>query len=120
MSHTMNIKTEMRDPAAIAAAAEILKVPVQQGTFDLYSTKQIKGTALYLQGWMYPAVIREDGTVFLDNYGGRWGDEKKLTEFMAHYGREKTKAEALAQGYTFMESYNEDTKELELEIIVEN
>ena len=68
----------------------------------MYSSTE-QGTAVYIPGWTYPAVVKEDGSVACDTYGGRWGDESKLNELTAYYGLEKAKLEAEKQGYSVEE-----------------
>ena len=118
MSHTMNIQLEMLDRDAIQAAAERLGLTCSEGSFKIFST-EVTGTSVKLAGWNFPVVIKSDGSVSYDNYGGRWGDAARLNEFTAHYGIEKAKIEARRQGYSVIEGLNEETKELELTICVE-
>lgn len=115
MSHTMNIETEIRDLAALATACARLNIKTETGTFTLFQTTE-EGTAVYLDGWHYPAVIKKDGTVAYDTYNGKWGDDAKLKELTSYYGLEKAKMEARKKGYSIYESRNEQTRKLELRI----
>jgi len=117
MSHTLNIKTEIRDPAALQAACSRLNIPSEEGEFQLFNTRE-KGIAVYLEGWMYPAVIKADGTIAMDTYGGMWGNEQKLHELTAYYGLEKAKLEARRKGYSVYETKNAQSQRLELRIRV--
>lgn len=117
MSHTMNIQTEIRDLSALAVACSRLGVKMETGTFKLFQTTET-GTAVYLDGWNYPAVIKADGTVAYDTYEGKWGNEQKLHELTAHYGLEKARAEARKKGYSVYEKRNDQTRKLELRINV--
>jgi hypothetical protein len=118
MSHTMNIKTEIKDLDALRAAADRLGYRVLSGNLALFSSEET-GTGVMLPGWRFPVVVRDDGTIALDNYGGAWGDMAELNKLTAYYGIEKAKLEAWKQGYTVTEGYNDETQELTLEINLE-
>lgn len=69
MSHVVSIQTKLRDPAAITAACQRLKLnaPVQ-GTARLYSG-EATGLLVQLPGWLYPVVIdTATGEVRYDNF----------------------------------------------------
>ena len=117
MSHTMNINIELHDRAALEAACQRLGLTLVEGRHKLYSTTE-KGLAIHLQGWKYPIVVKEDGTVSYDNYNGSWGKIEELNKLRAYYGLEKAKIEARKKGYSVYEHYNTSTQELELKIRV--
>ena len=75
MSHIVQIKTEVRDPAVIAAACARLQLPAPtHGTTKLFSG-QVTGWAVQLPGWRYPAVCdTATGSVHYDIYNGVWKD----------------------------------------------
>ena len=57
MSHIVEIKTEVRDPVAIAAACRRLALPEPvQGTASLFEA-EATGLLVQLPGWLYPIVI---------------------------------------------------------------
>lgn len=119
MSHTYNIRTEIRDRIALEAACEKLGIKVLDGqTHHLYGGTE-KGIGIKIPGWNYPVVVKDNGTLAYDDYNGSWGNKQDLTKLTAYYGLEKSKIEAEAEGYTVEESFNEKTQELELEITVE-
>lgn len=118
MSHTMNIKLELHDKAILKTVCEKLKIPMEQGKHQLYKGQE-EGLGIKLPGWKYPAVVKDDGTVAYDNYNGSWGKIEELNMVTAHYGLEKAKHEAILKGYSTQESYNEQTRELELTVNVE-
>jgi len=119
MSHTMNIAVEMHDKEIIFSTAERLGISCKEGEHRLFGGATFNGIGIFLKGWNYPAIIQEDGTIKYDNYQGRWGNIDRLNEFIAYYGLEKSKTEARKKGYSFIESINEETKELELTICLE-
>ena len=86
MSHIVEIKTEVRDAAAIRAACQRLKLePPTQRTTELFSG-QATGVIVKLSGWKYPAVFdTETGKARYDNYGGHWGDSQHLDWFLQAY-----------------------------------
>jgi hypothetical protein len=71
----VSIQTQVRDPAAIAAACRRLQITEpQHGTAELFEGPAT-GLLLLLPEWRYPAVIDvQQGEVRFDNFEGRWGD----------------------------------------------
>lgn len=118
MSHTMNIKTEIKDLAALAATCDRLGYKLEtNSTFNLYSSQE-SGAGVYLPGWRFPVVVDQAGVVHYDNYGGRWGEESELHKLEAYYGLEKAKLEAYKQGYSVIEGFDSVSQELTLQIQV--
>lgn len=72
----VEIKTQVRDAAAVAAACQRLGLaPPAQKTVRLYSSTET-GLAVELPGWSYPVVCDlASGTLKYDNFGGAWKDE---------------------------------------------
>ncbi len=104
MSHIVRIQTQVRDPAAIAAACTRLGLaPPEPGTFTLF-TSPAEGLAVRLPGWTYPVVCQaEQGELAYDHYGGAWGDPAELDRFLQAYAVEKARIEARKQGYRVSE-----------------
>jgi len=104
MSHIVIIKSEVRDPVAIATACQRLGLPVPvHGTSTIF-TAQATGYAVQLPNWRYPIVCDTDtGTVHYDNYNGTWGDRSMLDRFLQMYAVEKAKLEARRQGHSVTE-----------------
>lgn len=104
MSHIVTIQTEVRDPAAVAAACRRLGLPEPaRGTATLFEG-EAGGLLVRLPGWLYPVVLDTDaGRVRFDNYGGSWGEPKQLDRFLQAYAVEKAKLEARKKGYTATE-----------------
>lgn len=117
MSHTMNIKTELKDPRALEAACSRLGYKMEHGSFQLFdrSTKET-GIGIKLPEWRYPIVVKPDASIAFDNYEGQWGNISKLNELIAYYGLEKAKIEARKKGYSVYETRNDQTNKLELRI----
>lgn len=104
MSHIVVVKTEIRDPVALAAACQRLglEAPVH-GTTQLYSS-QATGEIVKLPGWLYPVVIdTEQRQVSLDNYGGAWGKQEELDKLLQAYAVAKATLEARKQGHSVTE-----------------
>jgi hypothetical protein len=104
VSHIVTIQTQVRDPAAIAAACQRLGLssPVRR-TVQLFS-QTAEGLAVELPGWSYPVVCDVgSGNLKFDNYGGAWGDQKELDKFLQAYATEKTRIEAHKRGHTVTE-----------------
>lgn len=104
MSHIVQIQTEVRDPAAVAAACERLKLPPPRaGTFRLFAG-EATGLGIELPGWQYPVVCHtQTGELKFDNYGGHWGERSKLDQFLQAYAVEKARIEARKKGHTVTE-----------------
>jgi hypothetical protein len=104
MSHIVEIKTQVRDPVAVHAACQRLKLkPPVQGTAKLF-TESATGLIVELPEWRYPVVFDlTAGSVRYDNYSGHWGAPAQLNKFLQSYAAEKTKLEARRQGHTVIE-----------------
>lgn len=101
LSHTSEIKTEVRDPAAIIAACKEMGLPVPEHRKDVQfgGTKQ-SGLCVQLPGWHYPVVIdTATGAMKFDNYNGRWGAQAELQRFTQIYGVSKASLIAKSKGY---------------------
>ena len=104
MSHVVEIKTQVKDVAAVQAACRRLKLPEpEQRTVTLFSAK-VTGLAVELPGWQYPVVCNTaTGELKYDNYNGRWGQQSHLDQFLQAYAVEKAKIEARRQGHSVSE-----------------
>lgn len=99
MSHTITVQIEMRDRDAIAAAVTRMGGRViGEGTHHLYGGEET-GYAIHLEGWRYPMVIREDGTLCYDDYHGRWGDPQDIDELQAEYALARAEQECHRLGW---------------------
>lgn len=104
MSHVVEIQTEVRDAVAIRAACERLRLPEPTlGVFKLFSS-EATGWGVELRDWRYPVVCETtSGQVRFDNFGGRWGEQGRLDEFLQRYAVEKARIEARKKGHTVTE-----------------
>ncbi len=104
MSHIVTIRTEARDPLAVAAACRRLHLPEpDRGTATLFEG-QATGLLVRLPGWLYPVVIDADGgQIRYDNYGGAWGRPEELGRFLQAYALEKATLEARRRGHAVAE-----------------
>ena len=104
ISHIVSIETEVRDPAAVAAACRRLGLPPPVGgTVPLFSG-EATGLAVRLPGWRYPVVCdTEAAKLHFDDYQGRWGERRHLDAFLQAYAVEKAKLEARRRGHTVAE-----------------
>jgi hypothetical protein len=73
VSHIVTIATEVRDPAAVAAACRRLGLAEPaHGTAKLFEG-EATGLLVRLPGWLYPCVCdTATGSLRYDNYGGAW------------------------------------------------
>lgn len=104
MSHIVEIQTEVRDPSAVRAACERLKLTEPKtNTFNVFRTR-VTGLGVQLPGWRYPAVCETStGQVRYDIYNGAWGDQVELDRFLQSYAVEKSKIEARRCGHSVTE-----------------
>jgi hypothetical protein len=104
MSHIVTIRTQLRDPAALAAACRRLGLAEpSRGTAELYAGPAT-GWVVRLPGWTYPAVVDTDaGSVQYDNFEGAWGSQVELDRLIQAYACEKAKLEARRAGHAVTE-----------------
>ena len=104
MSHVVEIKTEVRDTAAVRAACQRLKLePPSHGTARLFSG-EATGLIVKLPSWQYPVVFdTTSGEAKYDNYNGRWGEQAQLDHFLQIYAVEATKIQARKRGHSVTE-----------------
>ncbi len=109
MSHIVEIKTEIRDEAAVKAACVRLQIPTpEHKTCRLFSATAT-GLCVQLPGWNYPVVCNlQTGQVQYDNYNGHWGEQKHLNQFLQAYAVEKAKIEARKKGHSVTETSLQD------------
>ena len=104
MSHVVQIKTQIKDRVAVAAACLRLglAVPAEE-TVRLFSA-QAKGLAVRLPGWRFPVVCDlASGQLQYDNYGGSWGDQKQIDALLQAYTVEKARIESRKKGHSVTE-----------------
>jgi hypothetical protein len=104
MSHIVEIQTEVRDPAAIAAACQRLGLPEPvHGTAKLFEG-EASGWLVKLPGWLYPIVIdTAAASILFDNFGGSWGTAEQLDRFLQAYGVARAAIEARKKGLSVAE-----------------
>jgi hypothetical protein len=104
LSHTVTIKSEVRDAAAVKAACQRLHLPEPvQGRTKLFSG-EVEGLAVQLPDWVYPVVADlPTGKLQYDNFNGRWGDQKHLDRLIQAYAVEKCRIEARKKGHLVSE-----------------
>ncbi|MGO9110956.1 MAG: DUF1257 domain-containing protein [Thermoguttaceae bacterium] len=100
MSHIVQIKTQLKDAAAVRAACQRLGLPEPvQGKTKLFSG-EVEGLAIQLPDWVYPVVANlASGEIKMDDFGGRWGDRKHFDKLLQAYACEKAKSEARRRGH---------------------
>jgi hypothetical protein len=104
LSHLVTIKTEVRDAAAVRTACERLGLPQPvQGTTRLFSG-EVTGLAVQLPDWQYPVVCDlPSGQLKYDNFSGRWGDPRRLDQFLQAYAVARATIEARRKGHSIAE-----------------
>lgn len=105
MSHIVQIKTEVRDEQAVRAACVRLRLPVPETKTVRLFNATATGLCVQLPAWNYPVVCNiETGQVSYDNYGGHWGEQEKLNQFLQAYAVEKARIEARKKGHSVSET----------------
>ncbi len=109
MSHIVEIKTEVRDEAAVKAACTRLQLPTpEHKTIRLFNATAT-GLCVQLPNWSYPVVANlATGQLSYDNYNGAWGRQEELHKFLQGYAVEKAKIEARKKGHMCSETRLED------------
>ncbi len=109
MSHIVEIKTEVRDEAAVKAACVRLQLPTpEHRTVRLFSAT-VTGLCVQLPGWRYPVVADlKTGQLQYDNYQGAWGPQAELHRFLQAYAVEKSTLEARKKGHCVSETRLQD------------
>lgn len=104
MSHIVEIKTEVRDAAAIGAACRRLQIgQPTNGTATLFSG-EATGAIVQLPGWKYPVVFDiNSGEARFDDFEGRWGKREELGKFLQMYAVEKCRLESHRKGHAVTE-----------------
>ena len=71
--------------------------------FRLFSG-EATGLAVQLPNWRYPVVCDTvTGQIKYDNFGGVWGEQAQLDQFLQAYATEKAKIEARKRGHSVTE-----------------
>ena len=109
MSHIVEIKTEIRDEAAVKAACVRLQIPTPEHKTVRLFNATATGLCVQLPNWSYPVVANlSTGQLQYDNYQGHWGEQKYLNSFLQGYAVEKAKIEARKKGHMCSETRLED------------
>ncbi len=105
MSHIVEIKTEVRDEAAVKAACTRLQLPTPENKTCRLFNATATGLCVHLPGWSYPVVANlATGQLSYDNYNGHWGEQKELHRFLQAYAVEKARIEARKKGHAVSET----------------
>jgi hypothetical protein len=109
LSHIVEIKTEIRDEAAVKAACTRLQIPTPEHKTVRLFNATATGLCVQLPGWSYPLVADlQTGQLRYDNYNGHWGEQKHLNSFLQAYAVEKAKIEARKKGHSVSETRLQD------------
>jgi hypothetical protein len=109
LSHVVEIKTEIRDEAAVKAACVRLQIPTPEHKTVRLFNATATGLCVQLPGWSYPVVANlATGQLQYDDYNGHWGEQKHLNSFLQGYAVEKAKIEAHKKGHRVSETRLQD------------
>lgn len=104
MSHVSQMSVKFTDIEAMKAAC--IRMGAQfcgKGFITFYDETEVGGYVIQLPDWKYGIVVKPDGSIRYDNYGGEWGDIKELNSFKQLYAVETAKLKAKQEGYTYQE-----------------
>ena len=105
MSHLIEIRVEVRDRDALAAACWRLQLPQpEHRTVSFYDGSSVTGEAVQLPDWRYPVVFDLEGGVKYDDFAGRWGQLQHLDALLQQYAVAKATIEARRAGHTVRET----------------
>ena len=109
MSHIVEIKTQVKDAAAVRAGCNRLRLPPPvHGTHRLFSGETI-GLGVQLPDWKYLVVCDlPTGELKYDNFDGRWGAPQHLDSFLQAYTIEMASIEARRKGHSVSETQLSD------------
>jgi hypothetical protein len=104
MSHIVTIQIQVRDLASISSACLRLQLPEPEFATVVLFSSTATGWKVQLPERTYPVVCDiEEGQLYFDHYGGRWGNQEHLDLFLQAYAVERTKLEAHKQGFSAVE-----------------
>jgi hypothetical protein len=105
LSHIVQITTEVRDEQAVRAACVRLQLTTPETKTVRLFNATATGLCVQLPAWNYPVVCNlQTGQLSYDNYGGHWGEQARLNEFLQAYAVEKAKIEARKKGHSVSET----------------
>ena len=99
-SHTVKVKVEYNDQGALRGSVEAMGGTwLGQGNHSLYERGKVEGLGFRLPGWNYPLVLKSNGELAYDDYGGCWGNVKDLETLKSQYTISQATQAAAAQGW---------------------
>jgi hypothetical protein len=105
-SHTVKVRVEFANAAALAAAvAAVGGEYIGRGEFELFERERgggrqrFAGLGFRLPGWNYPLIAQAGGELAFDNFNGHWGDVADLDRLRAEYAAAAAELAAAALGW---------------------
>jgi hypothetical protein len=105
-SHTVKVRVEFSNAAALAAAVAALGGEfIGCGEFELFererggNRQKIAGLGFRLPGWNYPLIAQPGGDLAFDNFEGYWGNIADLDRLRAEYAAAAAVQAAAALGW---------------------
>lgn len=99
MSHTVRVKIQLRNEAALRAAVEALGGRwLGQGVHSLFQGPE-EGLGFRLPGWRYPLVVKSSGELAFDDYNGHWGDRRDIEKLKRRYALEAARLKCEELGW---------------------
>ena len=99
MSHTVKVKVELKDCAALARVVIAIGGSVLgEGTHALYAAAE-QGFGFTLPGWQFPLVLKDNGELAFDDYKGAWGKVSDIDKLKDAYALSVARSAAEQQGW---------------------
>lgn len=104
MSHLVKVPAQVTQFEGVRRACSRLGIEAPVVGKATIFGQECEGTIVKLNGWCYPIVCDlQSGEVHYDNYGGHWGQQEQLDQFLQGYAVETAKMTAEQQGYQVTE-----------------
>jgi hypothetical protein len=104
-SHTVKIRIELSNPAALAAAVAALRGEfLGSGEFELFETagrsrQRFSGFGFRLPGWRFPLIAQSSGDLAFDDFNGNWGNVADLDRLRSEYATAAAELAAARLGW---------------------
>jgi hypothetical protein len=102
VSHTVRVSIELSNHAALAAAVLAMGGAVLGiGQHKLFNSQPESGFGFTLPSWRHPLVLKADGKLAFDDYGGKWGNTADIEKLKGKYAVQAAMQAAAMQGWQY-------------------
>jgi len=100
VSHIVKIALKFKVQQALEHAVNAASKGAESvDEYKFYDGHVASGLGIQFEGWVYKAVIDNDGTMIYDTYNGAWGDQSHMDNFCREYTFEVARLWAMERGY---------------------